>query len=388
MRSLDSIITADSESGRVTIGRNPLAAIRKLSDARALRCLLCGAPVVLKAGDVVRPHFAHLAGAECRFADSEPETDEHRAGKQMLAEWAALRIPGASITPEASISESGQRADVLIVQGKVTVALEFQCADLSGRDWLRRHRLYRAAGIRDLWILGGSRLKPDSRGFAGSDLETTLFRYRAPLLVFDPIGSRLEAGTLARFRNPRHQQAASTRRLADLPFPWNLLDWPLKRVSRAVLQNRNGESAESKAFPGDSALKEWLRARCAADPDNLPPLFGIRTNAEETFACSAALWRAALYYRFIDGRVGEPWRMRDVATWARRFLPPAVQNETLMRRALYSYEGILTASGMLDRESDTASRVINDLRSLPNPPDPDKVAQMAAYQRSLRWEAN
>src|SRR5207247_1451574 len=102
----------------------------------ALTCPGCGAVVVLHAGAVRAHHFAHLPGAVCNLPQTEPETEEHRAGKLLLARWLRERLPDAEIVVEAYLPETGQRADVLAQlpgRGRNVrrIALEFQCANLS-----------------------------------------------------------------------------------------------------------------------------------------------------------------------------------------------------------------------------------------------------------------
>src|SRR5213075_1649572 len=133
--------------------------------------------VVLKAGHVLSAHFAHLAGGTCAHPLSEPETEMHRAGKLMLAGWIARQIPGARITVEASIEATGQRADVLVeTEDSHRIAIEFQCADLTAREWRRRHRLYRSEDIRDLWFLGAHRLSIQRGWLTPADLERGMLR--------------------------------------------------------------------------------------------------------------------------------------------------------------------------------------------------------------------
>src|SRR5919201_2611983 len=114
MRAIQSMLSADAGGSRVAIGRDPLAELRRLSDGRRLTCPTCGALVVLKAGTVIAPHFAHLPGSVCSHPDAEPESDAHRAGKALLAGWLAACFPEAVITLEAAIPETGQRTDLLL----------------------------------------------------------------------------------------------------------------------------------------------------------------------------------------------------------------------------------------------------------------------------------
>ena len=251
MQPPQRLLSASCGSRRVTIGWDPPERLRALSDGRELTCPGCGAPVVLHAGSVRAHHFAHLPGAVCTLPQTEPETEEHRAGKLLLARWMRERVPDAEVTVEAYIPDTGQRADILLEikpsrlhhapgespasiiaalsspevecspgellafvsaalppqqsvrspaepsasvsaalppQQSVRspaepaasiaaalrprrIAVEFQCANLSPREWRRRHQLYREAGIEDLWILGGSRCRTSRAAATGGQAE-------------------------------------------------------------------------------------------------------------------------------------------------------------------------------------------------------------------------
>src|SRR5579871_479862 len=131
-----NLLSAQCENRRVTIGQDAPETLRRLSAARALTCPGCHAPVVLHAGSVRAHHFAHLPGAVCSLPQTEPETEEHRAGKLLLARWLRERLPAAEIVVEAYLPETGQRADLLALlpmpDGQTRrIALEYQCAHLA-----------------------------------------------------------------------------------------------------------------------------------------------------------------------------------------------------------------------------------------------------------------
>src|SRR5438552_3503063 len=69
------------------------------------------------------------------------------------------------------------------------------------------------------------------------DLERGMLWDRSPLLFLDSVGERLPAGAIGRFRpapnaGPRCLRGTlSVRSLADLPFPWWLLEWPRKEIA-------------------------------------------------------------------------------------------------------------------------------------------------------------
>jgi hypothetical protein len=401
----------------VTIGWDAPELLRDLSDARRLTCPACDATVVLHAGSVRAHHFAHLPGAVCSMPQAEPETEEHRAGKLLLARWLRERLPDAEVTIEAYLPATSQRADILLRTvsrsgEERTVALEYQCANLTAREWQRRHRLYRDSGIEDLWILGGSRCAyvptaPDSLENAGSteagrralrtgELERAMLAAGAPLLFLDAVGTLLPEGTLARFRPAPGAQAVrpdgrlSARPLLGLTFPWGLLDWELTAsAGQPVASAGRADSPRSDAAPRSSGeqLWQWLEQRYRVTPASLSPLFGIPAQGQEVVLCEAPLWQAAVYYRFIHQRVGGGWWLQEVETWARAYLPLASPLPIRkLRSALRVLQEFFAAAGLLTLPSGYSrsnARVAADLSTLPAPPDRVDAMRLAGYRRTL-----
>ena len=430
-----NLLAANCGTRRVTLGWDDDAELRALSDARALTCPGCGAAVVLHAGRVRARHFAHLPGAICRMPQSEPETAEHRAGKLLLADWLRHALPEAEILIEAFLEATNQRADVLAIlpgrgrEKQRRFAFEFQCANLSARDWRRRHALYRGAGYEDLWILGGSRFKmegnreereqgkgkrekdnapklPQLLHLRTTDLERGMFWDNAPLLFLDSVdaaeGNR-RAGTLTRFRPDSESQAArltgkcSVKNLLDLPFPASLFDWPC--ASRPDAPQFTAPRFASPAAPGNASAKNdsdgwlwaWLEQRHRATPANLPGFFGLPIQNTLAFTCEPAAWQAAIYFRFLHRRVGDGWNLSEVELWARSYLPLARPTDLRkLHHALAEYQEILGAAGMLSLPAGYGrvhARILDDLTTLPSPPDPNETLKLARYRRTLVREA-
>ncbi len=458
--SLSSFLSAQWGVERVTIGVDPPERLRQLSDTRQLTCPGCGATVVLHAGTVRTHHFAHLPGAVCTAPQSEPETEEHRAGKLLLAQWLRLCLPSATVLLEAHIPETNQRADILILPDRdkirhenrpspaeirwpARIALEYQCAALSAKEWRRRHHLYRTAGIPDLWLLGGSRLIHESLSdnvqspntpssqpntpiptntpntpntheyptpqrptpnasirLRTTELERALLWDGAPLLFLDSIGIHLPASRLARFRpEPDAQAMRPTGRLdgqplLTLPFPHALLAWPDRlhpdtnpdhqQQMPAPHQNRG---AGNRLQTTDHQLWNWLIQRHRVTPETLNGFFGLPVARAEAFVGEARVWQAAIYYRFIHCRVGDRWWLTEVENWARAYLPLR-QPVSLPRlhAALAEYQEILAAAGMLSLPrgyNRVNATITDDLTTLSRPPDPAEVLRLTAYRKTL-----
>jgi hypothetical protein len=406
--NIQNLLSACAGERRVVIGREDLTELRGLSDARALTCPGCGSVLILHAGSLRAAHFAHLPGAVCHSPQTEPETPEHRAGKLLLQEWLTAQLPDAEIELEAHIPETGQRADVLIRQGKrERIALEFQCANLSAREWRRRHQAYREAGIRDLWLLGGSRLRREETDEADktvirtTELERALLWDGAPLLFLDSDGIAFPAGTAIRFLPEASAQAQrptgklAARGLLKTEFPFHLLDWeaaqnPVFHPTDATSAGReNPASVRGKA--SDWWLWEWLAVRHRVTKETLAPFFGLELKGNAAFGVEARLWQAAVYYRFVHRRVGDGWWLREVESWARGYLPLARPcPPRLLAQALSQFQEMLAAAGMLSLPmgyGKTNARILADLLTLPAPPDPVETQKLAGYRRTLVREA-
>lgn len=443
--SPQNLLSACCDGRRVTVGLEPAEELRALSDERRLTCPGCGGAVVLHAGAVRAHHFAHLPGAVCSLPQTEPETEEHRAGKLLLARWLRERLPESEIVVEAFLPETGQRADVLALvpesgRSPRRIAFEYQCANLSAREWRRRSRLYRAANIEDLWILGGSRLVLSSGGAVASapprrsshstdaneppelrnsdtsvspngadhvrslrttELERALLWDGAPLLFLDSLGLNRRTETLARFRPDPDTQALhpvgrlSAKPLLSLEIPWALLDWPSSAhpdspLVRMPVPTASTSDVRRSASGADWWLWEWLKQRFRVTPETLPDFFGLPVAQEATFACESRTWQAAVYYRFAHTRVGDAWWLEEVETWARAYLP-LTQPVRLrrLRAALETYQNLLAAAGILSLPRGygrSSARVLADLTTLSTPPDAEEVLRLAQYRRTLLRE--
>jgi len=412
-----NLLVALNGKARVTIGLDTPETLRQLSDARSLTCPGCGGVVVLHAGTVRAHHFAHLPGAVCSLPASEPETEEHRAGKLLIAEWLRACLPEAEVLIEAFLPATGQRADVLaVLPDRRRIALEYQCAQLSAREWRRRHRQYREADFQDLWILGGSRLittvvesnlVPHEGGekrqgrtvvLRTTELERTLLSAGAPLLFVDSVGEQMPIGTLGRFRPEPDAQAHRPqgqlvrRALLPLPFPFHLLGWPGRSQSdtSAVASLTAPSPPNASPTASDFWVWQWLAQRYQVTPETLPAFFGMPLTGEEAFSCGSTAWQAALYYRFIHRCIGDSWWLGEIEAWARHYLPIARPVRLgRLRAALSDYQEALAAAGMLSLPMGygrTNARILADLTTLPTPPDRAEILRIVRYRRTLARE--
>ncbi|MEK4030894.1 competence protein CoiA family protein [Pseudobacillus sp. FSL P4-0506] len=143
--------------------------IRKIRDSSYF-CPSCRQPVVLKAGAIKMPHFAHQSLRACA-SFSEGESDRHLKGKADLYKWIS-RTHKTEL--EAYLPEMAQRPD-LLVEGKV--AIEYQCSPLSATLFAKRTKGYEENDIVPFWIYGGPPVKRQNRLYQISAFHRLFFRY-------------------------------------------------------------------------------------------------------------------------------------------------------------------------------------------------------------------
>ena len=151
-----AFVALDKHGHRVDLSefRNPRGQLHE----RAFRCQLCDGKMILKAGHVVRPHFAHKS--KCRYeGETEPETGEHLAGKHWTANWLTCiweEYGTLNVQVEYRVPELKRIVDVAAVypSGWV-IGCEVQFSRTSTRELESRTRDYEAAGIDPVWFFGG-----------------------------------------------------------------------------------------------------------------------------------------------------------------------------------------------------------------------------------------
>ena len=131
-------------------------------------CQLCGAPLMIKAGLVIRPHFAHYSSAECASGFiHHPESPEHREAKAALCAYLKTEYAeysSATIEKEVAIPEIRRVADLLATFPMGwAVAHEIQLAGITTGELKERTDDYASIGIDVVWWLGKSADTPANR---------------------------------------------------------------------------------------------------------------------------------------------------------------------------------------------------------------------------------
>lgn len=151
---------ATDERVDITKIANPRLTLR----AADMACPVCGWPMIVKAGMIMRPHFSHKPGREnCPYADyASGETQEHRDAKTILrdnlGEWFGeygMAEPELEVYIPDVKHARNRIADLLFTfPSGWRVAHEIQLASITVRDLEERTEDYLNAGIDVFWWLG------------------------------------------------------------------------------------------------------------------------------------------------------------------------------------------------------------------------------------------
>ena len=125
--------------------------LQKLKKQQSFFCPLCRERLLLKAGQIKIPHFAHQKNSDCDSLFSEGESAVHLLGKQQL--FQLFTVLQLSPVLEPYLSQLQQRPDLLIKFKDHQYAIEFQCSPIAHPSFQQRTSGYRNAGITPIWIL-------------------------------------------------------------------------------------------------------------------------------------------------------------------------------------------------------------------------------------------
>lgn len=113
-------------------------------------CPACGAPVVLKQGRRVLPHFAHMPARPC-YVVSEPESAVHLAMKAAVYQQFKVEPWVRGCELERVIGQ--RRADVWLETAVGPVAVECQVSAVPVAELAAKLRAYTEAGIATLYLV-------------------------------------------------------------------------------------------------------------------------------------------------------------------------------------------------------------------------------------------
>lgn len=176
-KSIEGVIITLAELSRKEI---------ELERQKKFYCPTCNEQVIIKAGHLVVPHFAHRSKANCQSGESG-EGPYHEKGKIILYRWLASQQLNVEL--EKYIEEINQRPDLFLQINNQKIAVEFQCARVPIKQIIDRNIGYKQANIIPIWILGANRFKRKTKNKLNIDQYTLQFIHQfstgfSPILFF------------------------------------------------------------------------------------------------------------------------------------------------------------------------------------------------------------
>lgn len=296
-RSVIHILIARTQAGKLVYlttatNQRQLAALK---EQKHFFCPGCGAAMILKAGDVKIPHFAHRSLVGCDRS-SEPETPLHIKGKLLLHQFFSEKNQHPEL--EKYLPSIKQRADVLVGS---RYAIEFQCSAISPADIAARTEGYALAALKAVWIRGISEAPQEGIGLLnlrpfeaamlqrleGIDYllayhpETNRFFYRSSLFY---IGGRR---WLAKTKSlPAEKQAfpfAVPKKLTAHEFA-KLFSMAMNERDRFIRWQQFAKNRFQNPY--------WVLCyELGFDRIHLPDYIGVPIKGAEIFKVDAAVWQ-------------------------------------------------------------------------------------------------
>ena len=150
MKALLTALTSDGK--QVVLTRQlSLTSLREWRKNESFHCPQCKEPVLLKVGDIIIPHFAHLKQTTCRDSFSEGESPTHLLGKIQLYElFSHLHL---QTEMEPYLPDIRQRPDLLVTWQNEKIPIEFQCSTIPIAHILERNAGYHSVNMNPIWIV-------------------------------------------------------------------------------------------------------------------------------------------------------------------------------------------------------------------------------------------
>lgn len=268
--------------------------------AAVFYCPACREPVMLKAGTKMIPHFAHFPNTHCR--SGQGEGPYHEQGKWLLYKW--LVSQGIECHLEAYIDRIDRRADLLAVVNGREIAIEYQCARTSPSEIQERMQDYKEAGIEQIWILGGNRLRRKGRMKLKLNAFDQLFIHRFKrsmndyLYYFCP--QKLQLAIFQDFYFTNHSNVFGKlhfHSIKEIKFPDLFSNDALSHNDLAALwthEKRNFRLSSARhVFGPEAQFRQWLYLN-QLHIEYLPSCIGLPVKGAECMKVPVWNWQSRL----------------------------------------------------------------------------------------------
>lgn len=323
----------NSQGQLITLAQFTKEEIEHLRKNEKFYCPQCKKRVMMKAGNKIIPHFAHIAQSNCQLRH-KGEGPYHKKGKLLLFKW--LKKQTETVFLEHYMDEIEKIPDVLLVIGNKRIAVEFQASTIANRLIHERTVSYQSAHILPLWILGAHHFKRYGNNQFKVNQFILQFIYRfnpqlkTSLYFFCPQTKTMIMLThIYTITNQRAYAKMTTLPLEKLTFI-DLFKTPSLKV-KDLLNFWNKEKrkfrlhSRHRVFGHELQWRKWLYNR-GFFIENLPSLVHLPVESSYLFRVPLWNWQSRFIIDIFENiPLNGTFTLHDVHLFFKRFL----FNETL-----------------------------------------------------------
>lgn len=337
-------------------------------------CPTCHGEVIIRAGPVTIPHFAHRTTADCP-STAGGEGSYHEKGKLLLYQW--LKKHNVNVQLEPYLHDVKQQPDVLLHLKKRMIAIEYQCTKISITELQKRNKGYINAGITPIWILGAHLFKRSGthRLRVNSFLLQCMHQFNAsfPLTLYFFCSDSSQLLTVQHLYLLSKGQALATFRfehLQTLLFPHLFHEQLLRREQFIQLwtnAKRNfRQSQQKRAYGKELFWRQWLYERNLYI-EHLPAIVYLPVRHPFLMKTSLWDWQSRIWFEIIASlpigslfTIDQCKKLLDNDRLSRNNYPLLVDEED----PILQYLHLLTQLHVVDQVSETAYKKLKHI-SLP-----------------------
>ncbi|MGP4073906.1 competence protein CoiA [Piscibacillus sp. B03] len=316
-----------------TKGKEVVAYNRSKQELQIMRqqshyCPECHERVILKAGTVVIPHFAHDNRVNCSH---QGESKTHLEGKLKLYQWCVNQRLYAKL--EHYIPSIEQRADVMVKLANRWIALEYQCSPISTSSLIDRTLGLSSKGVYPLWIFGPSYLDMNQHDVYWNTTLRSAVQYnhkanQDQLLFYNPKSNLFTIAT--HLYNAKAKATAHLRRIPLEQLTWKTLYLPTQPSKYKLYKQWSKEKklfrSALRRFPSkyDESLMKQLYYQ-NLHPQNLPSCVYLPIKNSNRLLVPDYLWQTKIVLFLKQKKVGECIQFINLLNLTRMYFKDTIE---------------------------------------------------------------
>lgn len=356
------MLTATTKKGKsITLALMSKQAIIQLRQRESFVCPACKSEVIIKAGNVITPHFAHVAEVQCPEREGG-EGEYHYQGKLLLYEW--FKRQQINVLLEHYLPDIQQRPDLLIEVRDRQIAIEFQCAKVDPQTIYQRNIGYRRANIIPIWILGANLFKRKSthhiqlNRFLTSFIHQFSATHPTTLFFFCPQKQQFSFVQDIIFTTNHKALAKQTfTPIHDINFYHLFIKKTFSKQELLTLWNKELTSfrlGKRPNFGQERAWRNWLYEK-GLHIDYLPTYIYLPIRSQYKMKVPLWIWQSRFLLEFLSlNSQNKIFHLNEVERFLQRFIKKKLDGQLIRRphNPIQEYLILLCEFGLLKQLDD------------------------------------